>query len=399
MLSIYRESPIEKVPFNRPAQTGEELNAIAAALSSGDLSGSGPHLRSCQDWFEVNLACARALLTPSATHSLEMAALLLNIREGDEVIMPSYTFVSTANAFALRGAKIVFVDIRPDTMNIDETLIGAAITKRTRAIVVVHYAGVACEMDTIMDLARLNGIAVVEDAAQAVMAKWRGRALGTIGDIGAFSFHETKNLTSGGEGGLTIINDPTLAERAEIIREKGTDRSRFLRGQVDKYSWRGIGSSYLMNEISAAFLWAQLKERNRIFARRMALYTQYRNALSQLIETDRIEIQRHPEGTAHNAHMFYIKLGNRAERDAMASWLRKNGITAPFHYVPLHSSQAGRRFGHFVGEDRYTTQESERLLRLPLFFNMTDEQQNRVVSAVLGFWQVAGPSLHLQLVD
>lgn len=399
MLSIYSEVPIETVPFNRPAQTGEELNAIATALTNGDLSGCGAHLRSCQDWFEGNLACTRALLTPSATHSLEMAALLLNIREGDEVIMPSYTFVSTANAFALRGAKIVFVDIRPDTMNIDETLIGAAITKRTRAIVVVHYAGVACEMDTIMDLARLNGIAVVEDAAQAVMAKWHGRALGTIGDIGAYSFHETKNITSGGEGGLTIINDPTLAERAEIIREKGTDRSRFLRGQVDKYSWLGIGSSYLMNEISAAFLWAQLKERNRIFTRRMALYTQYQNALSQLIEADKIEIQHHPEGTAHNAHMFYIKLGNMAERDAMASWLKKNGITAPFHYVPLHTSQAGQRFGRFVGEDRYTTNESGRLLRLPLFFNMTDDQQDRVISAVKGFWQVADPTLRLQLVD
>jgi dTDP-4-amino-4,6-dideoxygalactose transaminase len=399
MLSIHRESSLDIVPFNRPAQTGEELNAIAEALSSGDLSGSGPYLRSCQDWFEINLTCARALLTPSATHSLEMAALLLNIREGDEVIMPSYTFVSTANAFVLRGARIVFVDIRPDTMNIDETLIAAAITKRTRAIVVVHYAGVACEMDIIMDVARLNGIAVVEDAAQAIMANWRGRPLGTIGDIGAISFHETKNLTSGGEGGLTIINNPALAERAEIIREKGTDRSRFLRGQVDKYSWQGIGSSYLMSEVSAAFLWAQLKERDRIFDRRMALHSQYRTALSQLIDSARVEIQHHPEGTAHNAHMFYIKVGNITERDAMVSWLKENGIIAPFHYIPLHSSQAGRRFGRFVGEDRFTTQESERLLRLPLFFNMTDEQQNRVISAVFGFWQAVRPSLQLQIVD
>ena len=359
---------------------------IGRALAGGDMSGDGPHSRKCREWFEAELGCARALLTPSGTHSLEMAALLLNIREGDEVIMPSYTFVSTANAFVLRGARVVFVDIRPDTMNIDETLIEAAITPRARAIVVVHYAGVACEMDAIMALARLNGLAVVEDAAQGVMAGWRGHPLGTIGDVGAYSFHETKNITSGGEGGLTIINDPALAGRAEIIREKGTDRNQFLRGEIDKYSWRDIGSSYLMNEVSAAFLWTQITHHADILARRMALHTAYAEALSPLVADGRIEVQAHPDGTAHNAHMFYIKLADRGERDAMSGWLRQNGIMAPFHYVPLHSSAAGRRFGRFCGADRYTTSESERLLRLPLYFNMTDTQQARVIAAVHGFW-------------
>ena len=374
------------IPFNRPPLTGMEEVVIARALAGGDMSGDGPHSRKCREWFEAELGCARALLTPSGTHSLEMAALLLNIREGDEVIMPSYTFVSTANAFVLRGAKIVFVDIRPDTMNIDETLIEAAITSRTRAIVVVHYAGVACEMDAIMALARLNGLAVVEDAAQGVMAGWRGHSLGTIGDVGAYSFHETKNITSGGEGGLTIINDPALAGRAEVIREKGTDRNQFLRGEIDKYSWRDIGSSYLMNEVSAAFLWTQITHHADILARRMALHSAYAEALSPLVADGRIEVQAHPDGTAHNAHMFYIKLADAAERDAMSGWLRQNGIMAPFHYVPLHSSAAGRRFGRFCGADRYTTSESERLLRLPLYFNMTDTQQARVIAAVHGFW-------------
>ena len=271
-------------------------------------------------------------------------------------------------------------------MNIDETLIEAAITSRTRAIVVVHYAGVACEMDAIMALARLNGLAVVEDAAQGVMAGWRGHALGTIGDVGAYSFHETKNITSGGEGGLTIINDPALAGRAEVIREKGTDRNQFLRGEIDKYSWRDIGSSYLMNEVSAAFLWTQITHHADILARRMALHSAYAEALSPLVADGRIEVQAHPDGTAHNAHMFYIKLADRGERDAMSGWLRQNGIMAPFHYVPLHSSAAGRRFGRFCGADRYTTSESERLLRLPLYFNMTDTQQARVIAAVHGFW-------------
>ncbi len=378
--------PEDRIPFNRIPVTGFEMDALARTLGPEGMADSTAHLRKCRAWFEAELGCDRALLTPSGTHSLEMAALLLDIREGDEVIMPSYTFVSTANAFALRGARIVFVDIRPDTMNIDETLIADAITGRTRAIVVVHYAGVACEMDAILDLAAREGIAVIEDAAQGVMASWKSRPLGTLGAVGAFSFHETKNLTSGGEGGLTIINDPALSERAEIIREKGTNRSRFLRGQVDKYSWVDLGSSYLMNEISAAYLWAQIEAREMIQGQRMAIHQAYGRALAGLVAEGRIEVQAHPPGSAHNAHMFYIKLRDLEERDAMALWLKTQGITAPFHYVPLHSAEAGQRFGRFHGVDRYTTTESERLLRLPLFFGMTEAQQERVIAAVTAFW-------------
>lgn len=375
------------VPFSRIPITGYECDVITQLIREEGFSGNDTHLLKCRDWFEADLGCACALLTPSGTHSLEMAALLLDIRAGDEVIMPSYTFVSTANAFVLRGARIVFVDIRPDTMNIDETKIEAAITDRTRAIVVVHYAGVACEMDEIMALAQRRGIAVIEDAAQCVMASWRGRPLGTIGAVGAFSFHETKNFSSGGEGGLTIINDPALVDRSEIIREKGTDRSRFLSGKVDKYSWVDLGSSYLMNEISAAFLWVQIKARDEIQARRRAIHDVYRTELAPLVSAGRIEVQAHPEGTEHNAHMFYIKLGDLDERVAMSAWLKAHGIVASFHYVPLHSSMAGKRFGHFCGSDRYTTVESERLLRLPLFYNMTNAQQERVIAAVTEFWR------------
>ena len=375
------------VPFNRIAVTGREIAVLSELLEAPDRFAGGLYLRRCRQYFEADLGCACALLTPSGTASLEMAAILLDIREGDEVIMPSFTFVSTANAFVLRGARIVFVDIRPDTMNIDETLIEAAMTERTRAIVVVHYAGVACDMDAIMALAARRGVAVVEDAAQGMLAAWKGRPLGTFGAVGAFSFHETKNFSAGGEGGLTIINDPALAERAEIIREKGTDRSRFLRGQVDKYSWVDLGSSFLMNEISAAYLWAQIEARAHIQAERMAIHSAYRDGLDGLITEGRIEVQAHPEGTAHNAHMFYIKLRDIVERDAMAAWLRQNGIIAPFHYVPLHSSQAGQSFGRFHGEDRHTTAESERLLRLPLFFGLTEGQQARVIDRVQAFWR------------
>lgn len=374
------------IPFSRIPITGYECDVITKLINEEGFSGNGTHLRKCRDWFEEELGCACALLTPSGTHSLEMAALLLDIRAGDEVIMPSYTFVSTANAFVLRGARIVFVDIRPDTMNIDETKLEAAITERTRAIVLVHYAGVACEMDEIMVLAQTRGLAVIEDAAQGMMANWRGRPLGTLGAVGAFSFHETKNLSSGGEGGLTIINDPALVERSEIIREKGTDRSRFLSGKVDKYSWVDLGSSYLMNEISAAFLWVQIKARNEIQARRMAVHDVYRAELADLVAAGRIEVQAYPEGTEHNAHMFYIKLCDLDERVAMTAWLKAHGITASFHYVPLHSSLAGKRFGHFSGSDCFTTVESERLLRLPLFYNMTSAQQERVIAAVTAFW-------------
>lgn len=380
----------ETVPFNTIAITGKETVVLSQVLSDAASFAQGKHLRKCCDWFEQELGCARALLTPSGTDSLEMAALLLNISAGDEVIMPSYTFVSTANAFVLRGAKIVFVDIRPDTMNIDQTKIEAAISERTRAIVLVHYAGVACDMDAIMALAQHHGIAVVEDAAQAVMASWRGKPLGSMGVVSAFSFHETKNLSSGGEGGLTIINDPGLAERAEVIREKGTNRSKFLRGQVEKYTWVDLGSSFLLNEISAAFLWAHIMARDDIQMRRKTIHDRYGKELADLISAGRIEVQANPEGTAHNAHMFYIKLRDHAERNAMSAWLKTCGITAPFHYLPLHASQAGQRFGRFHGTDLFTTIESGRILRLPLFYNMTDAQQAHVIQAVRDFWQPNG---------
>ncbi|MEY8830762.1 dTDP-4-amino-4,6-dideoxygalactose transaminase [Sedimentitalea sp. XS_ASV28] len=387
-LSSSRASQFEDVvPFCQLPVTGSESEVIARLLREDIRLRGDKYQRRCRDWFERHLGSGCALLTPSATHSLEMSALLLDLKEGDEVIMPSYTFVSSANAFVLRGARIVFVDVRPDTMNIDETMIEAAITERTRAIVVVHYGGVACEMDAILSIAKTRGIAVIEDAAQGMMATWRDRPLGTIGKIGAYSFHETKNFSAGGEGGLTIVNDPALADRAEIIREKGTDRSRFLSGKIDKYTWVDLGSSYLMNEISAAFLWAQIGHRDEIQSRRMALYATYRTELAHLVADGRIEVQAHPEGTAHNAHIFYVKLRDLDERDAMIAHLKANRIKASFHYVPLHSSRAGQRYGRFSGVDRFTTRESDRLLRLPLFFNMTDAQQARVIEAFTAFWR------------
>ncbi|MFD1194492.1 dTDP-4-amino-4,6-dideoxygalactose transaminase [Seohaeicola saemankumensis] len=375
----------DTVPFNRMPITGYEEEQLIYALNLLKSPHSKEHLNRCQEWFEKELGCVRALLTPSCTHSLEMAALLLDIQEGDEVIMPSYTFVSTANAFVMRGARITFVDIRPDTMNIDETKIEAAINERTRAIVVMHYAGVACDMDAIMELAGKHKLIVIEDAAQSVMASWHGRPLGTIGAVGAISFHETKNLSSGGEGGLTIVNNPALIERAEIICEKGTNRKSFLNGEVDKYSWVDLGSSYLMNEISAAFLWAQITARDQIYASRMAIHDTYSKELRDLCTDGRIEVQSFPPGTSHNAHMFYIKLRDMSERNAMMRWLNSRGIKAPFHYHPLHSSQAGRKFGRFNGVDRYTTTESERLLRLPLFYKMNSNQVERVITAVKEF--------------
>lgn len=316
-----------------------------------------------------------------------MAALLLDIQPGDEVIMPSFTFVSTANAFVLRGARIVFVDVRPDTMNIDETLIEAAITEKTRAIVPVHYAGVACEMDTIMALAQQYGLYVVEDAAQGVMATYKGRALGTIGHIGCYSFHETKNYTAGGEGGATLINDAALIERAEIIREKGTNRSQFFRGQVDKYTWRDIGSSYLMSDLQAAYLWAQLEVADRINQRRLQLWRQYHEALAPLAGAGRLALPTMPTHCGHNAHMFYLKLRDMRERSAFIDFLKEAEIMAVFHYIPLHCSPAGARFGRFVGEDRYTTRESERLVRLPLFYNLPDVNQRTVINSIQSFFR------------
>ncbi len=362
------------IPFNKPPITGNEETFVLQAIKNQKLCGDGPFTQKCQQWFEENLGCKKALLTPSCTHALEMAALLIDIQPGDEVIMPSYTFVSTANAFVLRGAKIVFVDIRPDTMNIDETLIEAAITKRTKAIVPVHYAGVGCEMDTIMEIAEKHDLFVIEDAAQGMMATYKERPLGTIGHLGTYSFHETKNYTSGGEGGLLIVNDERFSERAEIIREKGTNRSLFFRGMVDKYSWVDIGSSYLPSELQAAFLWGQLQNAETINDKRLSLWNTYFQALKPLEESGVLELPTIPSECRHNAHMFYIKVKDLETRGQLIDYLKKNGIMAAFHYVPLHSSEAGRKFGVFHGADSYTTKESDRLLRLPMFYALTTEE-------------------------
>lgn len=373
------------IPFNAPPIVGTELDYMQAAMGSGKLCGDGGFTRRCQQWMEQRFGCPKVLLTPSCTASLEMAAILLDIQPGDEVIMPSFTFVSTANAFVLRGATVVFVDLRPDTMNIDETKIEAAITEKTRAIVPVHYAGVACEMDTIMALAKKYNLRVVEDAAQGVMSTYKGKALGTIGHIGCFSFHETKNYTAGGEGGATLINDPALIDRAEVIREKGTNRSQFFRGQVDKYTWRDIGSSYLMSDLQAAYLWGQLEVADRINQRRLALWQTYYDSLQPLAKAGRIALPTIPADCVHNAHMFYIKLRDIEDRTAFIDYLKEAEIMAVFHYIALHDCPAGDRFGRFDGEDRFTSQESERLVRLPLFYNMSDVTQRTVINTILSF--------------
>ena len=374
------------IPFNAPPIVGSEVEYMQSAMASGKLCGDGGFTRRCQQWMEQHFGSKKVLLTPSCTASMEMAALLIDIQPGDEVIMPSYTFVSTANAFVLRGAVIVFVDVRPDTLNIDETLIEAAITEKTRAIVPVHYAGVACEMDSIMALAAKHQLFVIEDAAQGVMSQYKGRALGTIGHIGCFSFHETKNYTAGGEGGATLINDAKLVERAEIIREKGTNRSQFFRGQVDKYTWRDIGSSYLMADLQAAYLWAQLEAAERINQQRLRLWQRYYDALQPLAAAGRIELPVVPVNCLHNAHMFYIKLRDSDDRQALINWMKEAEILTVFHYIPLHSSPAGERFGRLHGDDRFTTKESERLLRLPLFYNLSDNNQRTVISSLLSFF-------------
>lgn len=371
------------IPFNAPPVVGTELGFMQTAMGSGKLCGDGGFTQRCQHWLQQRFGSAKVLLTPSCTASLEMAAILLDIRPGDEVIMPSYTFVSTANAFVLRGATIVFVDIRPDTMNMDEALIEAAITPKTRAIVPVHYAGVACEMDTIMAIAERHRLWVVEDAAQGVMATYKGRALGTLGHIGCFSFHETKNYTAGGEGGATLINDAALVERAEIVREKGTNRSQFFRGQVDKYTWRDIGSSYLMADIQAAYLWAQLEAADIINQRRLALWHRYASALAPL---DGLTLPTVPATCLHNAHMFYVKLRDIDERDGFIRHLKAADILSVFHYIPLHDSPAGRRFGRFHGSDCHTQRESQRLVRLPLFYNLSDDDPQRVIDAIYGYF-------------
>lgn len=374
------------IPFNRPPYTGREDAHVLASMQSSKISGDGHYTQRCQQWFMEQLGCSAALLTPSCTQSLEMAALLLDIQPGDEVIMPSYTFVSTANAFVLRGAHIVFVDIRPDTMNIDERLIEAAITPRTRVIVVVHYAGVACEMDTILDVAQRHGLAIVEDAAQGMMSRYKGRALGTLGQLAAYSFHETKNFTSGGEGGLLVINDPRFSPRAEVIREKGTNRSQFFRGMVDKYSWVDVGSSYLPSELQAAYLWGQLEAVEQIIQDRLLTWNQYQAGLSDLAAHGCVVLPHIPADCQHNAHIFYLKARDLAERTALLEHLKAQGVMGVFHYVPLHSANAGQKFSRFHGEDRYTTAESERLVRLPLWYGISQPYREQIIGSVLSFY-------------
>lgn len=375
------------IPFNMPPLTGAEEHYIHQALKNHKLSGDGFFGKKCQNWFENNLPATKTLLTPSCTAALELAAVLIDIQPGDEVIMPSYTFVSTANAFVLRGAKIVFVDIRSDTMNIDERLIEAAITPKTRAIVPVHYAGVACQMDTIMAIADSHSLHVIEDAAQGMMSSYKGRALGTIGHLGAFSFHETKNYTSGGEGGLLIINDLRFAERAEIIREKGTNRSQFFRGMVDKYQWVDVGSSYLPSELQSAYLWAQLQHADQINEARLAAWMYYKNQLQPLVDSGKIKCATIPTDCQHNAHMFFLKTSGLEERTALLDHLNSRDIFAVFHYVPLHTAKAGTVFGRFQGKDRSTTRESERLVRLPMWFGIEQSAQQRVVDAIFEYYQ------------
>ena len=372
------------IDFNRPAYTGKEMEYIQDAVQRGMLCGDGEYTKRCSRWMEERFHTAHVMLTTSCTHALEMAAYLSDIQPGDEVIMPAYTFVSTADAFVLRGARIVFVDIRPDTMNIDENLIEAAITEKTRAIVPVHYAGVACEMDKIMEIAKKYNLKVIEDAAQGVDACYKGKALGTIGDFGCYSFHETKNYTMG-EGGALLFQDDRYQERAEILREKGTDRSKFFRGQVDKYRWMDFGSSYLPSELNAAYLYAQLEARDRIFHKRMEIYNYYNENLAPLAAEGKVEQPYVPAECSHNAHMYYLKVRNMDVRTQLLEYLREKEIYSVFHYIPLHFSPAGMKFGRFSGEDVYTTRESERLLRLPMFYNLDMESVKYVTDTVLAF--------------
>ncbi|WGT62684.1 dTDP-4-amino-4,6-dideoxygalactose transaminase [Variovorax paradoxus] len=372
----------DRIPFNWPHMTGKELYYIAEAHFNGRLAGDGPYTARCHRLLEERCGSHKALLTHSCTAALEMCALLMDIQPGDEIIMPSYTFVSTANAFVLRGGVPVFVDIRADTLNIDEKLIEAAITPRTRGIAVVHYAGVACEMDAIMDIAARHGLQVIEDAAQGVMARYKGRALGSIGQLGALSFHETKNVISG-EGGALLINDPALALRAEIIREKGTDRSRFFRGEVDKYTWQDVGSSFLPGELVAAFLWAQLEDAERITQVRLDAWNRYHDLLHPLETQSALRRPTIPAGCEHNAHMYYVLLAPGIDRQQVLDALKRAEVSSVFHYVPLHSSPAGRRFGRAHGDLVVTDRESERLIRLPLWVGLTKEKQDRVVDVLV----------------
>ncbi len=370
------------INFNEAPYTGKEFEYIKKAIDNKKICGDGEFTHKCNEWIEERTGTKKALLTTSCTHATEMAAILSNVGEGDEIIMPSYTFVSTADAFVLRGATAVFVDINPKTMNIDENLIENAITEKTKAIVPVHYAGVSCEMDKIMQIAKEHDLMVIEDAAQGVMSTYKGKALGTMGDFGCFSFHETKNYSMG-EGGALLIRDEENVERAEIIREKGTNRSKFFRGQIDKYTWVDAGSSYLPSELNAAYLYAQLKVADEINDHRLALWNRYNTNLQDVKQIERPYI---PEDCVHNAHMFYIKARDLEERTKLIAYLKEKGIQSVFHYVPLHSAPAGKKYGRFSGEDVYTTRESERLLRLPMFYSLTLEQVDFISDKVIEFY-------------
>ena len=381
------------IDFNKPPYVGNELEYIRQAVENRKICGDGPFTKRCNAWLEERFHAQKALLTTSGTTALDMAMLLCELKPGDEVILPSYTFSSTATAAVLAGAKLVFVDVRPDTMNIDETKIEAAITERTKVIVVMHYAGVACEMDAIMDLARRHGLMVVEDAAQGVMSTYKGRALGTIGDFGCYSFHETKNYSMG-EGGALIINNEAYNERAEILREKGTNRSKFFRGQVDKYTWVDFGDSYLPSELNAAYLWAQLEQADAINENRLATWNAYDEAFAPLKAQGKLELPVIPEDCVHNAHMYYLKLKNLQERMAFINYMKENDVHTVFHYVPLHSAPAGLKFGRFAGEDVYTTKESERLVRLPLYYGLAQEDLEKVIRLVYDFFAYEGEPVH-----
>jgi dTDP-4-amino-4,6-dideoxygalactose transaminase len=374
------------IPFNIPPYIGKEQDYIMDAINAHKICGDGQFTKKCNAWIEEKMGAHKALLTTSGSTALDMAAILTEVGPDDEVILPSFTFVSTANAFVLRGAKLVFVDIRPDTQNIDEKLIENAITDRTKVIAPVHYAGVGCEMDTIMDIAKRHNLLVVEDAAQGVNAFYKGRGLGSIGDYGCYSFHETKNYSMG-EGGALLIRDEDKTDRAEIIREKGTDRSRFLKGMVDKYTWVDMGSSYLPSDINAAYLYAQLEQADMINQNRRASWDAYYEMLSPLAEAGRVELPAVPQECEHNSHMFYVKAADLEERVALAAFLKENGIGSAFHYVPLHSAPAGQKFGRFHGEDRYTTNTFERLLRLPMFYGLEPAQVEYIADKIKEFYK------------
>ena len=374
------------INFNVPPFIGTEMDLIKKAVENKKICGDGEFTKKCNAWIEKKTGTPKALLTTSCTHATEMAALLSDIKEGDEVIMPSYTFVSTADAFVLRGATVVFVDIDPKTMNINADLIESAVTERTKAIVPVHYAGISCDMDKIMKIAEKYNLIVIEDAAQGVMSTYHGKALGTIGDYGCYSFHETKNYSMG-EGGAILIKDASKAEDAEILREKGTNRSKFFRGQIDKYTWVNYGSSYLPSDMNAAYLYAQLLEADKINNYRLGIWNRYYNGLKKLEDEGRIALPFIPEGCVHNAHMFYIKAKDLEERTALIKYLKENEIQAVFHYIPLHTAPAGKKFGRFHGEDVYTTKESERLMRLPLYYGLKDEEVDYIIEKVKEFYR------------